>query len=130
MSGEKTAAYIGAEHVARTRHDLGLGGADVGDQRVRRNQRADALEQVDNAADGRGENDEITAANSLCGIGDSVVDGAEIVRLLEHMLAIAADDAANKSALANGQRKRSADEARADNRDLPEAHSTESSATI
>src|SRR4051794_801026 len=78
VSGEKTFRDVSAENVAGAGHDFKLGAADVGDEGVGRDERADALEQIDDGADRGGKDDEIASLYRLFGIGNALVDGAKV----------------------------------------------------
>src|SRR3954470_15599564 len=130
MPRQEPGRYTGAEDVFGSRHDFRLRRAYIGDQCVRRDQRANSLEQIDDAAHRRGENDKVAAAHRFFGIDSCFINCAEIARLQQHMLSIAPHNAPRESGPAGCKREGSPDQPRPDNRDLLEAHSTESSATI
>src|SRR4051794_22841987 len=97
MSGKEAVDYIVAEDVACACHDLGLGASDIGDESIGGNQRPDALNEIDDVADGSGEHDKIAAANSFFRTRKRVVDSTEIARAHERILAVRANNTASET---------------------------------
>src|SRR5215471_12358709 len=93
MSAEKALASLAAKNRTRAVQNFHLGAANVSNKRSRRDNWADAFDQIDNRADGSCKQNQITALHSLLGIFRPGVQGSHFARALQHMRPIAADDA-------------------------------------
>src|SRR5215469_16446797 len=87
-------------------------------------ERANALDEIDDGADGRGQHNQITALNSLDRIFAGAINGAHGASTIQHRLAVGSDDLSGESRSLEGQSQRATDEARADDGDLLEGHVT------
>ena len=123
MTGKKTLPYAIAEDIAGAGDDIVLGAADISEERVGRQQRAKALQQIHDRADGGGEDDDIAVGASLRRIVEAGVNGAARFGLGQDRRAIAADNAAEEAVVFERKRARAPDQAGADDGEL--AHSTD-----
>ena len=69
MPGEKANASVLAEDLLSPLQDFHLGTADIGEQSLRRQGWAEPVDQIDDPADRRRQDDELAAANRIGGIG-------------------------------------------------------------
>jgi hypothetical protein len=122
MTSEKALGRRSAESFGGMSDDLGFGAPHVGDKGARRKRGTEAVDQVEDADDGSGKDDEIAAVNCICKMCRASLDCSAINGAFENGRAIAPDDAAGEMALLEREAKGASDQAGADNGDLFERH--------
>ena len=120
MSGKKFSGGLLAEDAGGMGNDFALGAAHVSEQRALGEQRAHALEAINNRAHRRSQQNQLAAFNGFFRAKVAGINGAGGAGLLEYHIVVAADDASLKTRPAGGQSKRTADKAHADDGDLAE----------
>ncbi len=105
MSGEKPPRRLTAEHRPDTVDDCFFRPADVRDQRVRRDDRANALNQINNSANRRGKKNQVAALDCRDRIFNRRVYGAHLQCAIQHGGSVTSDDAPFESRGLDRQRK-------------------------
>jgi hypothetical protein len=122
MTGQKLLPHALAEYLHRAFHNSRFRTAHIREQSFLRENGPDPLDQVDDCEDRSSQHHHLAAAHRVARIGKPGIDCAAVASFFKDRFTIASDNAPGKFLLAQGQTQRSADEARADNRDLPDRH--------
>src|SRR5438105_9838698 len=120
MSGKKLSGGLLAEDAGGMGNDFALGAAYIGEQRALGEQRAHALEAINDGAYGRREQNQLAAFNGFFRAEVAAINGAGSAGFFQNHVIVAADNAPLESGAARSQRERTADKAHANDGDLAE----------
>src|ERR1051326_1410963 len=122
MAANKTLRGLIAKNSACPIKDFFLRAANVGNQRVRRPDRPNPFNQVDDSAHRRGKDDQVASRYGFHRIFRPGIDGAHAAGAIYYRPAIATNNLPAEPGAFQGQGQRPANQSGADNGDLFERH--------